>query len=127
MKFRLHLKSFLIFLLIFMVEVLIALFVRDKFVRPYGGDILVVIMIYYFLKSFIETKPINLVVGTLLFAYLVEIGQYFKMVEVLGVHENKLMTIILGSSFSWGDMVCYTVGAAICLLIDRRGAKSCTE
>lgn len=127
MKFRLHLKSFLIFLLIFMVEVLIALFVRDKFVRPYGGDILVVIMIYYFLKSFIETKPINLAVGTLLFAYLVEIGQYFKMVEVLGVHENKLMTIILGSSFSWGDMVCYTVGAAICLLIDRRGAKSCTE
>lgn len=120
MKFRFHFKSFLIFLLIFAAEVFIALFVKDSIIRPYGGDLLIVIMIYYFLKAFIQTKPIYLCSGTLLFAYTVEIAQYFKMVEVLGVQDNKLLTIILGSSFSWGDMLAYTSGAAICYFIDHK-------
>ncbi|MDR3056994.1 MAG: DUF2809 domain-containing protein, partial [Prevotella sp.] len=67
MKWRFDLKSFVICLIIFLIEVLIALFVDDSFIRPYGGDILVVILIYYFLKSFIETKTIYLVVAVLLF------------------------------------------------------------
>ncbi|MDR2951353.1 MAG: DUF2809 domain-containing protein [Dysgonomonas sp.] len=119
MKWRFDLKSFVICLIIFLIEVLIALFVDDSFIRPYGGDILVVILIYYFLKSFIETKTIYLVVAVLLFAYLVEFGQYLRLVEVLGLQGNKVMRTIIGSSFSWWDIVCYTIGGAICYLIDR--------
>lgn len=120
MRFRFHLKSFLIFLLIFIIEVVIALFVKDKIIRPYGGDVLVVIMMYYFLKAFTDIKPIYLCIGTLLFAYAIEIAQYFNMVEILGVQNNKVLTIILGSSFSWGDMLAYTIGAVICYFIDRK-------
>jgi len=119
MKWRFDPKSFIICLIIFFIEVLIALFVNDSFIRPYGGDILVVILIYYFLKSFIETKTIYLVVAVLLFAYLVEIGQYFRMVEVLGLQGNTVMRVIIGSSFSWWDIICYTIGGAICYLINR--------
>ncbi len=119
MKWRFDLKSFVICLIIFLIEVLIALFVDDSFIRPYGGDILVVILIYYFLKSFIETKTIYLVVAVLLFAYLVEFGQHLRLVEVLGLQGNKVMRTIIGSSFSWWDIVCYTIGGAICYLIDR--------
>jgi len=119
MKWRFDLKSFVICLIIFLIEVLIALFVDDSFIRPYGGDILVVILIYYFLKLFIETKTIYLVVAVLLFAYLVEFGQYLRLVEVLGLQGNKVMRTIIGSSFSWWDIVCYTIGGAICYLIDR--------
>ena len=36
--FRFRLNYFLVFLLLFLVEVCIALFVRDRFVRPYLGD-----------------------------------------------------------------------------------------
>lgn len=119
MNWRFDLKSFIICFVIFLVEVFIALFVDDSFIRPYGGDILVVILIYYFLKSFIKTKTIYLVVAVILFAYLVEFGQYLKMVEVLGLQDNKVMRVIIGSSFSWWDIVCYTVGGAICYVIDR--------
>ncbi|MDU1904541.1 MAG: DUF2809 domain-containing protein [Dysgonomonas sp.] len=119
-KFRFDFKSFLVFLLIFVTEVLIALFVNDSIIRPYGGDVLVVILMYYFVKSFIRIKPLYLALGVLLFAYAIEIGQYFNLVEVLGMQENKIMRIVIGSSFSWGDMLAYTVGAVICLLIDRR-------
>ena len=120
MKFRFNLYAFLIFLLLFLVEVLIALFVNDSFIRPYVGDVLVVILIYYFLKSFIQTHPVYLSVSVLLFAYAVEIAQYFNLVEILGVQDNILLRTVLGSTFSWGDMAAYTIGAVICCLIDFR-------
>lgn len=117
---RFNLKSLFVFILLFLVEVFIALFVDDFFIRPYGGDIIVVILIYYFLKSFIQVKPLYLIIPTLLFAYAVEFAQYLGMVRVLGVEDNVFLRTILGSSFSWGDMLCYTVGAGICYLIDGR-------
>lgn len=120
LQFRFSLKSFLIFLTIFAIEVLIALYVNDKIIRPYFGDVLVVIMIYYFAKSFIKTKAVYLAGAVLLFAYLVEAGQYFNLVELLGVQDNKLLRIVIGSSFSWIDMLAYTIGALICYLIDRK-------
>ncbi len=121
-KFRFDLKSFLVFLLIFVTEVIIALFVKDRFIRPYGGDILVVMLMYYFFKSFIKVNPLPLAMGVLLFAYAVEIGQYLNLVEVLNMQDNAIMRVVIGSSFSWGDIVCYTVGAVICLLVDRKNS-----
>lgn len=117
---RFDLTFFLIFLLIFVLEVFIAIFVKDSIIRPYGGDVLVVILIYYFIKSFIDTKPLYIALGTLLFAYAVEVGQYFNLVEILHLQNNQIMRIVIGSSFSWGDMLCYTIGVLICLLIDRK-------
>lgn len=120
MKFRFSAKNFVVFLLVFLIEVLIALFVNDKIIRPYGGDLLVVIMIYYFAKSFIQTKSSYICLGTLLFAYAVEIAQYFELVKILGVQDNRFLVIVLGSSFSWGDMLAYTIGVLICYTIDRK-------
>lgn len=117
---RFDLTFFLIFLLIFVLEVFIAIFVKDSIIRPYGGDVLVVILIYYFIKSFIDTKPLYIALGTLLFAYAVEVGQYFNLVEILHLQNNQIMRIVIGSSFSWEDMLCYTIGVLICLLIDRK-------
>lgn len=120
MKWRFDTRSFIIFLIIFVIEVLIAKFVDDSFIRPYGGDILVVILMYYFVKAFIETKSVYIITGVVLFAYLVEIGQYFRMAEVLGIQDNQIMRIVIGSSFSWIDMLCYTIGGVICYIVDRK-------
>jgi len=120
MKIRFDLKAFIIFVLIFLAEVCIALFVNDSIIRPYGGDVLVVIMIYYFVKAFIATKPLYICTGTLLFAYAIEVAQYFRMVEILGVQDNRLLSTVLGSSFSWGDMIAYTIGILVCYLIERK-------
>lgn len=119
-KFRFSLKPFIIFLIIFIIEIIIAKFVNDSFVRPYGGDILVVILMYYFVKTFVQTKPLYIVTGVVLFAWFVETGQYFNLVEVLNMQNDKVMRTVIGSSFSWGDIVCYTVGGAICYFIDRK-------
>lgn len=118
-KFRFNFNAFIIFLIIFIAEVIIALLIKDAFIRPYGGDVLVVMLMYYFAKTFVQTKPLYIIIAVVSFAYLIEIGQYFHLVELLNMQDNKIMRIVIGSSFSWGDMICYTIGGIICYFIDR--------
>lgn len=113
-KFRFSKKPFTIFCLLLFIEILIALFIKDSFIRPYGGDILVVILIYHFIDSFVAVKPFYNALLTLLFAYIVEIAQFFDINEYLNIN-NKIIRIIIGSSFSWADILCYTIGVFLCL------------
>ena len=73
------------FLVIFCIEVFIALYVRDSFVRPYMGDALVVVLVYSFVRIFIPTGVPRLPFYVFLFACFVEVLQYFQLVETLGI------------------------------------------
>lgn len=112
-------KSFTIAIIIFLIEVIIALYIKDKIIRPFVGDILVVIFIYYFIKAFINTKAINIAIFTLFFSFIVEILQYFNFVEMIGLGHNKAARIIIGTSFSWIDLLCYFVGFILLFFIDK--------
>lgn len=114
---------FTITILLFAIEVLIATFVHDLIVRPYIGDLLVVILIYCFVKSFFKFPIVSTAIAVLLFSFLVEFLQYLKIVEVLGLQKNKIARIIIGTSFSWFDLVLYTIGISIVLLIEKLIAK----
>ncbi|WP_312355438.1 DUF2809 domain-containing protein [Empedobacter sp.] len=117
--FKLDKKSFTIAIIIFLIEVIIALYIKDKIIRPFVGDILVVIFIYYFIKAFINTKAINIAIFTLFFSFIVEILQYFNFVEMIGLGHNKAARIIIGTSFSWIDLLCYFVGFILLFFIDK--------
>ena len=121
MKF--NLRYFLLFILLFVVEVLIALYLHDRIIRPYIGDLLVVIMIYCFVKSFLNTDVIRTALAVLLFAYIIEVLQYFKFVKLLGLQNSKLASVVLGTSFQWIDLVAYTAGAAIVVAIEKLRKK----
>ena len=71
-------------LVILAVEVFIGLFVHDRFVRPFIGDVLVVILIYTFIRIFIPDKVRLLPLYIFIFAVAVEVLQFLKIVEVLG-------------------------------------------
>ena len=117
--FKFDKKSFIIAIIIFLIEVIIALYIKDKIIRPFVGDILVVIFIYYFIKAFINTKAINIAIFTLFFSFIVEILQYFNFVEMIGLGHNKAARIIIGTSFSWIDLLCYFVGFILLFFIDK--------
>ena len=53
-----------------------------------------------------------------LFACFVEVLQYFRLVETLGV-TNRVARIVLGSTFDWGDIACYAVGCVFIVLFER--------
>lgn len=75
------------FLVIFCIEVFIALYIRDSFIRPYMGDALVVVLVYSFVRIFIPTGVPRLPFYVFLFACFVEVLQYFQLVETLGNHQ----------------------------------------
>ena len=87
------------FLVIFCIEVFIALYVRDSFVRPYMGDALVVVLVYSFVRIFIPTGVPRLPFYVFLFACFVEVLQYFQLVETLGI-TNRALRISLSFCLS---------------------------
>ena len=117
--FKFDKKSFIITVFTFLIEVIIALFINDKIIRPFVGDILVVVFMYYFIKAFINTKTINIAIFTLIFSFIIEILQYFKFVEIIGLGHNKAARIIIGTSFSWIDLLCYFIGFILLFFIDK--------
>ena len=118
MKIQLNKSYAFLTILLFLTEVCIALFVKDKFIRPYFGDLLVVILIYCFVKTFFNTPIIKTAIAVLLFAYFVELLQYLQLIEILGLQHSKLAKIIMGSAFNWLDMLMYTVGIGIVLIVE---------
>lgn len=95
------------------IEVLIALFVHDKFVRPYLGDVLVVIVLYTFVRIFIPRKVFLLPLYIFIFSAVVEVLQLFHIVEILGVENNRFLRILIGSVFDLKDIICYLIGCSI--------------
>jgi hypothetical protein len=105
-------------IVIFFVEVLIALFVNDNFIRPYLGDVLVVILIYCFIKSFLELPVLTVSIFVLIFSFAIEFLQFLNIVEKLNLEKSKIIRTIIGTSFSWIDLLTYIAGIAIVLLIE---------
>lgn len=112
---QLRIKYGIAFVLLLLIEVIIALYVHDSFIRPYVGDMLVVILVYSFTRIFIPEKCRLLPLYVFLFAAGVEVLQYFKLVHVLGLEDNRFLRIVLGSVFDIKDIACYGVG---CILLE---------
>ena len=92
------------------IEILIALYVNDSFVRPYIGDVLVVVVIYTFIRIFIPEKCRMLPLYIFLFATAVEVMQLFHLVELLGLEKSRFFRTLIGSVFDFKDILCYAVG-----------------
>lgn len=101
------------FACLLIIEVLIALYVRDAFIRPYGGDILVTILLCCFVRIFFPRKIKLLPLWVFLFAVAVEIGQYINIVDLIGLGRIPFFRVLIGTSFSFIDILCYGAG---CLL-----------
>ena len=122
--FRFHKKSFIIFFVILITEIGIALYVHDKILRPYIGDVLVVILIYYFVKTFLRIRPWYNIIAVTLFAFAVEFAQYLNLVKHLGLSHSRFWVIVIGNSFNWTDLGCYLAGALVLYLIEIKGKHS---
>lgn len=96
--------------LLFLIEIIIALFWKDVFVRPFLGDVLVVILIYCFFRIFLNVNYLKLAAAVFVFACGIEILQYFDFVNMLGLENNRILSVALGRTFEWKDFVAYFMG-----------------
>ena len=106
-------------LAVFLIEVVIALYWRDGFVRPYLGDVLAVVLVYLALRAVTPFTPIQAAGAALAVAVAIEFAQLFHVLEVVGLGGNGLARVVLGGVFDLVDLGCYTVGALAALALDR--------
>lgn len=116
MQLRFSLPHAIASVVIFLIEAAITVYVHDDLVRPLGGDALVVVLVWTGWLSLVRSNPYVAALGALLFCYAVEIGQYFHLVDLLGLGHYRAARIVLGTSFDVHDLGAYTLGAtALCL------------
>lgn len=116
--FRFNSRFFGFTLVLFVMEVLIAVYVQDNFVRPYVGDYLVVMLLYCAVRTFSNASPLKIAIAVLLFAYLIELLQYFHLVDRLGLSGNTVARTVIGYGFEWLDLLAYTLGVISILLLE---------
>jgi len=124
---KVNFKYLIAFFALFITEVFIALFVRDKIVRPFFGDVLVIVLMYSFIRSIVQRSIEFLPVYLFLFAVFVEITQYFQLVDKLGLKDNKVMATIMGTSFDVRDILCYFAGAVILIVWEKKFEPQCKK
>jgi uncharacterized protein DUF2809 len=105
-------------LAIFAIEVMIALFVRDAFIRPYIGDVLAVILVYCALRAVTRLNLAAAIAVTLGIAAAIELAQLFNLLDATGLRSNRIAAIVLGGSFDWLDLAAYAAGAAIAIAVE---------
>lgn len=115
---KLNVKYLIAFILIFAIEFVIAVYVHDSIIRPSVGDILIVILMYCFIRAFITKEIKHLPLYLFIFAVAVEISQYFHMADLLHIH-NRVIRILMGTSFDIKDILCYFLGFLILCLFEK--------
>jgi hypothetical protein len=105
-------------LILLVVEVLIALFVNDQFVRPYLGDVLAVVLVYASLRAVTRmgfTPALCIALGI---ALVIEVAQALNLLGALGLADNQFARIVLGGAFDMLDMAAYLAGGVVVLAVE---------
>lgn len=118
MKRKIRIIYAVLFVLLMLIEIYIAAFVTNVFVRSYLGDVFITLLICFFVQAVIPKKINFLSIWVFLFALAVEIGQYFDVVKLLGLDDYKLISVWFGRCYSFYDVICYAVGCLIFVVVD---------
>ena len=111
-------KNYLIFtILLFLTEVLIAIYIKTGFIRHTLGDVLATILVFTFFRSFLKVNPIKLGINVLIFAFSLEFLQYINALDHLNI-KNKIVRTVLGTTFQATDLLAYTFGIIIIVITD---------
>jgi len=118
MNIKLNKTYLTISILLLITEVLIAVYLKTGFIRHTFGDFLATILLYTFFKSFFKLNSIKLGISVIIFAFIIEFSQWINILEIIGLENNHLVKVILGSTFQFTDLVAYTLGIIFILAIE---------
>ena len=104
----------ILFVVLVGVEVVIALTQHGNFIRNYGGDIIVMWVLYCLVQAVLGGKNNHYIVNLCLlaFAFAVELVQLWGFADRFGI-ENPFLRTLIGTSFAAEDLLCYAAGTAV--------------
>lgn len=83
------------------------------------GDILWGLMVYFIVRFLFINQTIKwITIASLLFCYAIEFSQLYQAPWINNIRHTVIGGLILGETFLWGDMLCYTVGIAIGIFVN---------
>jgi Protein of unknown function (DUF2809) len=93
--------------------------ILPAFLDKYPGDVLWTIVVFLLLGMVLPRASTWKIAGlALVISYIVEFGQLYRAPWLVAIRETTIGHLLLGSEFVWGDLVAYTIGAAIALLVE---------
>jgi|SRR5665213_1259975 len=115
------LKPRIIFFTLIVVTIILGLLSRHFAGIPlFIGDILWATMVYFIARFIFITKPVKfIVIVSLAFCYAIEFSQLYKAPWIDNLRHTLFGRLVLGDTFLWTDLLCYTAGIAIGMLIDK--------
>jgi len=106
------------------IEVAIAVFISNGFIRSTFGDFLVVMLIYCFVKTIFNGNPLKVAICVLIFAFLIEFLQLIQILKSLNLEQNKIIATVLGNTFQISDLVSYSLGTITIVILENRFKKN---
>lgn len=103
--------------ILLITEIIIGLYVKDDFIRPYGGDILITILLCCIARAVYPEKPKLLALYVFIFATVVELVQASGLTRIIA-NGSRLLLTLMGSSFSFIDILCYAAGCAVFVIAE---------
>ncbi len=106
----------LLSVLVFLAEIFIER--TTGFVRYTLGDVFAVIFVYSIIKSFLDISILRAALIALGVAFCIEFLQLSNLQHYYPENYKRAFGLLLGSSFSIGDLVAYTCGIIMVLIIE---------
>lgn len=115
------LKLRITFFTLIVITIILGLLSRHFAAIPlFIGDILWATMIYFIVRFIFITKPVKFIVMVSLgFCYAIEFSQLYKAPWIDHLRQTLFGKLVLGDTFLWTDLLCYTVGVVIAISIDK--------
>ncbi|WP_291707246.1 DUF2809 domain-containing protein [Clostridium sp.] len=91
-----------------------------SFLGKYAGDTLWATMVYFgfaFLFNKLTIKKVAII--SLIFSYGIEISQLYQGEWINSIRNTLIGSLVLGHGFLFSDLICYTIGVFIAIIIDK--------
>ncbi len=118
MKIKFNKVYFLFFTILVATETGV-LFTKG-FIRHTVGDFLVVITLYCLLMSFIKIDFLKAAITILIFSFAIEFIQLTNFLHYFDLEKSAIAKIIFGNTFSLQDILAYTLGIGLVVLIESK-------
>ena len=118
-------RNRLLYLILTIIVMVLGLLSRKisglpKIIELYSGDILWALMVFLlFAFLFNKKSTIFIISWAIIFSYSIEISQLYHAPWIDAIRNTTLGGLILGFGFLWSDLVCYTIGIIIGIIIEK--------
>ena len=89
-------------------------------VQSYLGDALWALMVFLLAGFIFHAKSTRWVgIAAMAFSYCIEISQLYHAPWIDALRSNWFGGLVLGFGFLWSDLVCYTVGIGVGVVLEK--------